>query len=213
MFQCKTEGCKNDKHEAFGFCKPCYNRNTRYGIAMKSTRKPKWFDHLSEQEYKEAHYDITVENSIEKSGGKILDIRKYAPISPYLREQRREYKRDLVLDLKTRRDKHPNYTMYAAAKQRAREKGLDFDLELDSFTIPTLCPLLGIPLVKGVGIGSCTDNSPSLDKIDPSKGYTEDNVWVVSRRANTIKNDATVSELRLIADNLEKLLDSTKLKT
>ena len=33
-------------------------------------------------------------------------------------------------------------------------------------------------------------------------GYVKGNVWIVSRRANTIKNDATCEELELIARNL-----------
>jgi hypothetical protein len=43
------------------------------------------------------------------------------------------------------------------------------------------------------------DNSPSLDRIVPEKGYVRDNVLVVSYRANRIKNDATISELQQIA--------------
>jgi predicted RND superfamily exporter protein len=47
--------------------------------------------------------------------------------------------------------------------------------------------------------------TPSLDRIDSKKGYTPDNVWVISHRANQIKNDATIEELKLITENLEKL--------
>jgi hypothetical protein len=36
------------------------------------------------------------------------------------------------------------------------------------------------------------------------KGYEPKNVWVVSFRANRIKMDATLSELRKIVRNLEK---------
>ena len=51
------------------------------------------------------------------------------------------------------------------------------------------------------------DNSPSLDRIDSSKGYTPDNVWVISRRANIIKHDATLEELLLISKNLGEYLN------
>lgn len=50
------------------------------------------------------------------------------------------------------------------------------------------------------------DNSYSLDRIDPNKGYIKGNIWVISLRANRIKNDATVSELRMIADAIEQKL-------
>lgn len=38
--------------------------------------------------------------------------------------------------------------------------------------------------------------------IDSSKGYIKGNVWVVSKRANTIKNNATLEELELLVANL-----------
>ena len=33
-------------------------------------------------------------------------------------------------------------------------------------------------------------------------GYTKGNVWIVSRRANMIKSDATLEELELLVNNL-----------
>jgi hypothetical protein len=34
----------------------------------------------------------------------------------------------------------------------------------------------------------------SLDRIDPTKGYTKDNVWVISQIANAMKWDSTAEE-------------------
>jgi hypothetical protein len=48
------------------------------------------------------------------------------------------------------------------------------------------------------------DNSYSLDRIDSNKGYVKGNVWVISRRANVIKNNATLEELELLTNNLKK---------
>ena len=48
--------------------------------------------------------------------------------------------------------------------------------------------------------------TPSIDRIDPKKGYVKDNIIVVSMRANRIKTDATVDEIRKVADFYEKLL-------
>jgi hypothetical protein len=47
--------------------------------------------------------------------------------------------------------------------------------------------------------------SPTLDRIDNSKGYIVGNVWVISMRANRLKSDATVDELMMLATNLREL--------
>jgi hypothetical protein len=56
--------------------------------------------------------------------------------------------------------------------------------------IPTYCPALGIKLKAAVGVKSNRDLSPSLDRIDPSKGYVPGNVQVISYLANKIKQNA-----------------------
>lgn len=105
---------------------------------------------------------------------------------------------------KQRRDKHPSYSMWSNAKKRAKEQNLPFDLELDDLFIPTLCPLLGIPLEKG--IGWYTDNSPTVDRIIPHLGYTKQNTWVISMRANRLKQDASIQELEMIIWGLKDKL-------
>ena len=80
------------------------------------------------------------------------------------------------------------------------KKGLEFSIQLEDIKIPKTCPLLNRTLIEGD-----REYTPSLDRIDSKKGYTPDNVWVISHRANQIKNDATIQELKLIAENLEKI--------
>lgn len=53
--------------------------------------------------------------------------------------------------------------------------------------------------------GAMPRNYATLDKIDPSKGYTVGNVQIISSRANTIKNDASLEELKTIVKNWESL--------
>jgi len=95
--------------------------------------------------------------------------------------------------------------MWSRAKYRARQKGWDFSIDKEDVVIPDKCPLLGIELVCHRGKGSHQGNSPSLDRIDPSKGYIKGNVWVISNRANTLKNDATLQELKTLVEKLEAL--------
>jgi hypothetical protein len=92
------------------------------------------------------------------------------------------------------------YRMWKSAQERALKKGLEFSIQLEDIKIPSVCPLLNQKLIVGD-----KDYTPSLDRIDSKKGYTPDNIWVISHRANQIKNDATLDELKLITENLQKL--------
>jgi hypothetical protein len=89
--------------------------------------------------------------------------------------------------------------MVRNARNRAKLAGVPFDITKDDIIIPTHCPVLGIPLVHGKGRGGSNDNSPSLDKIRPAEGYVRGNIIVISKRANRIKSDATIKELRDVA--------------
>ena len=86
---------------------------------------------------------------------------------------------------------NPEKVLLTQSRIRAKRRGLDHTISIEDIRIPSICPVLGIQLNQGGN----TDSSPSLDRIDSSKGYTPDNVWVISTRANRIKNDATPDEL------------------
>jgi len=90
-------------------------------------------------------------------------------------------------------------------KHRAKKKGLPFDLTLEDLPIPAVCPILGIPLT--MRSGSFHDNSPSIDRIIPAKGYVKGNVAIVSYRANRIKDYGTLDELRKVVAFLERHLE------
>jgi len=86
-----------------------------------------------------------------------------------------------------------------AKRNHAKQRGIEFDLTVsDLYPLPEVCPALGIPLSYDNGRGD-TDNSMSIDRIDPSGGYTRGNIVLVSQRANRIKNNASVDELMKIA--------------
>ncbi len=94
--------------------------------------------------------------------------------------------------------------MVRTAKARATKAGVPFSLTPDDITIPSECPVFGIPII--VGASRASDNSPSLDRVVPRFGYVPGNVLVISNRANRIKNDATPTELRQVADFFEHYL-------
>lgn len=81
-----------------------------------------------------------------------------------------------------------------AAKKRAKDSNLDFNLTLEDILLPKYCPILGIEL-KFNNIKAC-DNSYSIDRIDPSKGYVKGNVQIISFKANTIKNNASFLDIQ-----------------
>jgi len=60
---------------------------------------------------------------------------------------------------------------------------------------PKVCPVLGIELDWNVKINGGQDNSPSLDRIDSTKGYIKGNVMLMSTLANKMKQNATPEHL------------------
>ena len=65
--------------------------------------------------------------------------------------------------------------------------------------------------MMGKGIkGGPTHNSPSVDRIDPKKGYTPDNIRVISWRANSLKSDASLKELQVLVEDLSRLSQAGK---
>lgn len=88
---------------------------------------------------------------------------------------------------------HLESVLFRSAKSRSKKKNLEFSIELKDIIIPDFCPILKQPFVTNSRFAA------TLDRINPSLGYTKDNVWVISKKANMMKNDATIGELTLFA--------------
>jgi hypothetical protein len=71
-----------------------------------------------------------------------------------------------------------------------------------------ICPILEMPIDYGPSNNGpkTPDNYASLDKIDPSKGYVVGNLQVISKKANSMKSDATIEELRKFVKNITAIL-------
>lgn len=106
----------------------------------------------------------------------------------------------------------PEYRLWLNAKRRAEKKKVPFTLRISDIKIPAFCPLLGIPLKINSGF---SPNTASVDEVIPGLGYTPNNFQIISWRANTIKNDATIQELEMLVANLkiqcERLNERTSL--
>ena len=93
---------------------------------------------------------------------------------------------------------NPHKAMWHGAKARAKAKDQPFNLTSQDIIIPTLCPVLKIPLIQGDGC--ITDASPTLDKRIPHLGYVVGNVTVISNLANKIKQNANSMQIAAVLE-------------
>ena len=96
-------------------------------------------------------------------------------------------------------------------RNRAKKQNVPFDLTIEDMkdlikNAADVCPALGVKMEIAKLFANDNNYSPSFDRIDPKKGYTKNNIVIVSTRANRIKSDATIDEIRKVADFYEKLL-------
>lgn len=159
--------------------------------------------------------DIEREVRIEELGGKPIEVRYGVP----LEEGQRKLRMEIEWDFKypNRKDKKPTviprtkgfsvqtgsdrcekqfiYNALMGAKARAKLKGVPFDILPSDIHIPEKCPVFGIPLIWGDRL---TNNTPSIDRVIPEKGYVKGNCVVISMKANRLKNNASEDDLRAI---------------
>ncbi len=123
--------------------------------------------------------------------------KEYYKTSQQVRKERLrtdpEYKLHILTEKNKNRKKNIVTSLLSNCKLRASQKNLEFDLTKEDIVIPTLCPILLKPLI--CGDKNDYSFSPSVDRIDNSKGYTKDNIQVISMKANKMKNNATKEEL------------------
>lgn len=111
-----------------------------------------------------------------------------------LRRQDPEYRqREYDLGKKYRIDYRIKYLL-KSVKKRCTDNNLPFNLTELDINIPEFCPVLGVKLTKEeMNIGDW--NAPSIDRIIPELGYIKENIMVISKKANTMKNNATKEQL------------------
>jgi hypothetical protein len=128
-----------------------------------------------------------------------------------LASNRAYYRRNAEVQRKRKNEKWARLSvedrLLLSAKMRAKRDGIPFNLELIDIKVPSHCPVLGIPLCPSVQSGHCPD-APSLDRIVPALGYTKGNVVVVSWRANSLKRDANLEEMRRLYEFYRPLLSA-----
>jgi hypothetical protein len=91
-------------------------------------------------------------------------------------------------------------TMWQSAKSRAQKSGKEFTIAVEDIVIPELCPIFKQPII----LVRHSVWAPSLDRKDSTRGYTPDNIEVMSKRANTLKNNASAAEMKMVLKYLEE---------
>ena len=105
---------------------------------------------------------------------------------------------------------------FVSKKGRAKRNGIEFTLEPEDIPgvkirrfkgehprwpkvwegeeYPKVCPILKIELDWKSKRNGGQNNSPSLDRIDPTKGYISGNVIIMSSLANRMKSNSTLEQ-------------------
>ena len=101
---------------------------------------------------------------------------------------------------------NPIPQMLSNAKIRARQKGVTFSIKTKDIKAAwpkgNICPIFKINFEMGYSKDRARKkqkaHSPSLDRIDPKKGYVPGNIAVISDLANRIKQDATIDQIEAV---------------
>jgi hypothetical protein len=100
---------------------------------------------------------------------------------------------------KSYRERNHEQCLLASARNRAKKKGIPFNITKEDIIIPKLCPILGIELTRNFEKHGGSFSSASLDKIIPELGYVKGNVQVISLLANNMKSNANKEQLLLFS--------------
>lgn len=127
--------------------------------------------------------------------------------SKIAQKRRSRYDPDLERRSKRRRRfRDPVGHLLSNVRRSAKRRGLEFRITRADLFPPRFCFVTGVELSYGGGIGlSARPDAASVDRIDHNLGYVPGNVWVVSWRANSMKRDSSLPELRRLVAALDEL--------
>jgi len=111
----------------------------------------------------------------------------------------------------TEEDRMKGY-MIRNIKGSSARRGIEFKMTYrDIPSLPEFCPILPSIRLKYRGSGTFNENSrATIDRIDSKKGYIPGNVWVISRLANTMKNEASIDQLEEFAKNILVVVENQR---
>lgn len=122
----------------------------------------------------------------------------------YLKRARKENPEKFKMWKQDWMDANPKKRLLYFTRVRAKAINIEHTLSEEDIVIPTHCPYLGIELETTNRMGN-RFTSPSVDRVDNSKGYVKGNIEVISFKANIMKGTASIEELVFFAHKvLEK---------
>lgn len=184
-------------------CKKCLREEPLSNFKKYSTKGTKDKKYISNICDECVSLQLAKRFQIWKTENPILYVKKYKRANAKLKdnpEKLMKY-RD---SLKKKTHLNVEKTILNAARSRARRSNLEFNLTLEDIVIPEMCPILNIKI--SMSYVRHNNGSPSLDRIDNSKGYIKGNVRIISYLANAMKNSATLEQLILFSKNIVKYI-------
>lgn len=127
---------------------------------------------------------------------------------------RKARRSEYLAQIKDRRINEPAfraYELWHGAKCRASSRGIEFSLpraDVERWMAVGICQVTGLRFdlaLKSKRMGSF---SPSLDRIDPNKGYIPGNVRMVCWIYNRAKGDGTDSDVMMLVEALNAVRKS-----
>jgi hypothetical protein len=88
----------------------------------------------------------------------------------------------------------PRKRLWKLARDRAKKRGIPFNLEVEDILVPKKCPVLGIKLI----LFGRRNEAPSIDRIINTLGYIKGNIKVISMKANRMKGESTIRQMERI---------------
>ena len=141
--------------------------------------------------------------------GKLVDVNAFLPacsVCENCNKIKRQWEQRNINNKNIRQYKFLQ-DMLDRAKIRAKKKSIDFNIDLEYikhiYPENNMCPYLKKKFVRGKGFSCAT--SPTIDRIDPTKGYVKGNVEIISMKANIIKNDSSFEEIEMVAKRLKEI--------
>jgi hypothetical protein len=134
------------------------------------------------------------------SGRVCKKCRKYKPYSEYHKHRQCVNGHNTVCKLcrlplskENYKKQTLEYKLWHRAKIRAKEKGIPFNIEISDIIVPEECPIFKTKF-EVRNHKTCA----SIDRVIPKLGYIKGNIQIISNRANMIKADASLEEIKKI---------------